>query len=389
MQQNPSNTEEVQEAVLAALSAGKPLELVGGGSKRFYGRPVKAETTLSLCAFTGVVDHQPEELILVVRPGTPLKELEETLARAGQMLAFEPPHWGEGATIGGAFGCNLAGPRRFQAGAARDHLLGFQAVTGRGEVIRGGGKVVKNVTGYDLSKLMCGSFGTLAVLTEVVVKVLPRPESERTLLVRGLTEDQAVALMSRTAGSANDPSAMAHLPAELSLPAPMGSGPMTLFRVEGPEPSVAYRAEGVVRMAEGEAETVEGEASTALWRAVRELEPVPLRDGERLWRFSLPPADSAAFVAGLRKQHPLRALYDWGGAQVWACMPAGADTAGLHQAARDAGGHARIVRGMAPGGEDVPVFPALAPAQQQLHRNLKNAFDPAGILNPGRMYPDF
>ena len=177
----PANTEEVQQCVLAAASSGEPLEVLGSGTKRFFGRPVNAPRRLTVARLNKVVDYQPEELILVVQPGAPLEQVQATLAERNQILAFDPPHWGDGATIGGTMAANLSGPARFRMGAARDHLLGFQAVTGRGDIVRGGGRVVKNVTGYDLSKVMCGSFGTLAVMTELVVKVLPKPDMERTM----------------------------------------------------------------------------------------------------------------------------------------------------------------------------------------------------------------
>jgi glycolate oxidase FAD binding subunit len=368
------------------------------------------------------------------------------LAERRQMLAFEPPHWGAGATLGGAIACNLSGPRRFKAGAARDHLLGFQAVTGRAELIRGGGRVVKNVTGYDMSKLLCGSFGTLAVLTEVCVKVLPRPEAERTLAVTGLAERPALALLSEAARTQQEPSGLAYLPGQ-SLPpghpsppeqplrpehpsppeqplrpehplpphpssqstptlpsearrpvAPLpealrrlAPGGVALLRVEGPERAVKAQAQalaGVARERGGHAEMLEPDASRAVWRAVRELEVLPLGMGERLWRFSVPSSAAADLADALRERaraQPPRLLYDWAGALVWAALPPLAD-GWVHGLAQASGGHARLVRGTAPVPPGLEAFTPLDPVRRKLHERLKRAFDPSGILSPGRMY---
>lgn len=391
---HPTTTQEVQQCVQAALSAGEPLEVLGAGSKRFYGRPVLAERVLSLARLAGVVDYLPGELIVVVRPGTPLAELEQVLGAQGQGLAFEPPHWGEGATIGGAIGCNLAGPRRPRAGAARDHLLGFEAVTGRGEIIRGGGRVVKNVTGYDMSKLMCGSFGTLAVLTEVILKVLPAPATERTVAVPGLEEAEGLALMTAVANSPHEPGGLAHLPGEVQAPEPLadlaaGGTPLTLIRVEGPATSVEFRSGQIAQLSPRQAVYLEREDSREVWRALRELEPLPLLDGEQLWRFSVPPAQCVELVRDFREKQTPRLFYDWGGAQVWAALSAKPSASRWHKSAARVGGHGRIVRASPEADETLAVFPPLQPVKETLHRNLKNAFDPEGILNPGRMYPQW
>lgn len=386
----PSTLADLQQIVAEAAAAGKPLEVLGGGSKRWYGRPVDSCQALAMTGFSGVVDYQPEELICIARPGTPLSTLERLLDQHGQMLAFEPPHWGDAATLGGTAACNLSGPRRFKAGAARDHLLGFQAVTGRGEVIRGGGKVVKNVTGYDLSKLMCGSFGTLAVFTELCLKVLPRPESERTVVVPGLAEPEALALLRAVSRTPHEPSGLACLPAgTLMPPSLLGFAghpkPLALIRIEGPERSVKSRAERVAAMAHGSPILLERIASRGLWRSLRELEPLSVGADERLWRLSVPPGQGHEAMEALRRAGAARGFYDWGGGLVWAILPATADSA-AHAAAAMAGGHARLLRS----GSDTPpageVFAPLPEPQRRLHEQLKRAFDPSGILNPGRMY---
>src|SRR5947209_6226994 len=202
----PSDAKAVEQAVQWALSDGKTLEIVGGGSKRGVGRPSQTDVTLDLSALTGVTLYEPEELVLSARAGTPLAEIEALLAAHGQQLAFEPMDCGAilgsaaAASIGGTLSANLSGPRRMKAGAARDHFLGFAAVSGRGESFKSGGRVVKNVTGYDLCKLMAGSWGTLAVLTDVTLKTLPQPETEETVLVRGLDPPQAIAAMTGAMG---------------------------------------------------------------------------------------------------------------------------------------------------------------------------------------------
>ena len=392
---NPTEPAEIQDILAQAKARKQPLEVVGGGSKRFYGRPVEGAETLSLAEMRGIVDYQPGELICVVRPGTPLAEMEGVLAESGQTLAFEPPHWGESATIGGTVACNLSGPRRFKAGAARDHLLGFQAVSGRGDIIRGGGRVVKNVTGYDLSKLMCGSFGTLAVLTELCLKVLPRGETEHTVAIRGQSAREGVAALIAAVKSPHDVSGLAYLPEDSALPAPVagvgeGTGAATLIRVEGPEPSVIYRSGQIARLAgDKPVTTLEREASRELWRAIRELEPLPVEEGEALWRFSVPPTESVPLVEALSRHTDLRPVYDWGGGLVWARLPADTGAAELHRAAEAAGGHARLVRTTRPLADGDERLPAQIGARELLHRNLKQAFDPEGILNPGRLYPDW
>jgi glycolate oxidase FAD binding subunit len=402
----PSLTpEQIQQRIADAQEHGTALAPVGGGTKRGYGRAVEGAQALDVRGLGGIVDYQPQELIVVARPGTPLAELEALLAERRQMLAFEPPHWGAGATLGGAIACNLAGPRRFKAGAARDHLLGFQAVTGRGELIRGGGRVVKNVTGYDMSKLLCGSFGTLAVLTELCVKVLPRPEAERTLAVTGLAERAALALLGEAARTQQEPSGLAYLPGHPLPPGQARPQPQSrdtglpealrglaacvaLLRVEGPERAVAAQADALAALARergGRAETLDAAASRSVWHAVRELEALPLASGERLWRFSVPAAAAADLADALRARlgavrgrmeaQPPRLAFDWAGGLVWAALPPQA-----------AGGHARLVRSTAPVPPELEAFTPLDPARRKLHEQLKRAFDPSGILSPGRMY---
>lgn len=391
----PKDVAEVQERLAAATAAQRPLEILGGGTKRFYGRAMRDADPLRTSGLTGIVDYEPRELIVIARAGTPLAELEAALEKERQELAFEPPHWGAGATLGGTLACNLSGPRRFKAGAARDHLLGFQAVSGRGEVFRGGGRVVKNVTGYDLSKLMCGSFGTLAVLTEVCLKALPRGEAQATVAVLNLEPGHALEAMIAASKTPHEVSGLAYLPEGVARPAALASlpkGSLTFMRVEGAGPSVTYRTGELAKIVKGVRVEILAEAvSREVWRAMRELEPVPVNSGEALWRFSIPPTEAMRMGEAVVRQGGLRGFADWGGALLWAVLPAKADAAALHRAAQECGGHARLLRAVLPlegAGPPLPgaePFPAQSPARAKLHANLKAAFDPAGILNPGRM----
>src|SRR5437763_10974876 len=251
----PSDLSELRDAVAEALAAEEPVEVVGGGSKRALGRPVQAAHTLDLSRLSGIREYAPSELVLTAGAATPLAEIERALAKHNQMLAFEPPDWrgllgveDVEPTLGGVLACNLSGPRRIKTGAARDHFLGFRAVSGRGEIFKAGGKVVKNVTGYDLCKLMAGSYGTLVALEEVTVKVLPRPEAVATVLFAGIEPEPAVLLMSAALGSPHEVSAAAYLPGSAAklLDVPLHGGAVAL-RVEGPPPSVAFRRDSLLR----------------------------------------------------------------------------------------------------------------------------------------------
>ena len=271
----PSNARETVEIVAWAAAEGTPLELVAGGTKRALGRPMKPEHVLDLSRLSGIVAYEPAELVLTVRPGEPLAEIGAALAAEGQMLAFEPPDWrsllgssGE-PTLGGAIACNLAGPRRMRAGSARDFLLGFSAVNGFGEAWKAGGKVVKNVTGYDMAKLQAGAYGTLSALTEVTVKVTPRPETSCTLALQGLADEAAIPLLAEALNSPFEVSGAAHLPAAAARRSAVGavsSGPAaaTLLRLEGPRPSVAYRADALEALF-GRGARLDHAETEALW----------------------------------------------------------------------------------------------------------------------------
>ena len=401
----PGTAEQVLETVQWAAAEETPLEVTGAGSKRAYGRPSGAAHRLDLKALSGIELYEPMELVMSAKAATPLADIDAALAENRQRLGFEPadlgPLLGAGAgagTIGGAVICNLSGPGRIKAGAARDHILGFHAVSGRGGTFKSGGRVVKNVTGFDLSKLMAGSFGTLAVITDVTVKVVPEPEETRTVLVLGAGDAQAVRAMSEALNSAFEIAAAAHLPAGVAADSAVASvaaagAAVTALRVEGPEPSVVYRAEALKALLEpyGSREELDTAESLAFWRQVRDV-GFFVADGAgeaqaQVWRLSVPPAEGAQVAARILDAADGRVFYDWGGGLLWLALAPRPD--GGHAAVRaaiGAGGHATLVRADADVRAAVPVFqPQPGPLSRPTAR-VKEAFDPKGVLNPGRMY---
>lgn len=395
----PTTPDEVLAAVEWAAAEGAPLDIRGQGSKRGIGRPAQAGHSLDLSGLSGVTLYEPAELVLSARAGTPIADIAALLAENGQQLDFEPMDCGplfgapRGAgTLGGTLSANLAGPRRLKAGSARDHVLGVSAVSGRGEAFKAGGRVVKNVTGYDLSKLAAGAWGTLAVLTDVTVKVLPAAETETTLAVRGLLDEDAATAMALALGSSAEVSGAAHLPEGIArrvADGALGGEPATLLRIEGFGPSVDYRAgrlRDLLRHA-GEIETIPAEASRALWADIRDCVPFAGAGETPLWRVSMAPSQGHAMVMALRMQAPAEAFYDWQGGLVWLSLPAGEPEAGLVRALVRAhgGGHATLLRAGPAVRAAVPVFEPQAPALAALSARVKEQFDPKAILNPGRM----
>jgi glycolate oxidase FAD binding subunit len=378
--ETPTSAEEVVALVADAGAAGRSLEIVGGGTKRAVGGMTEADAGLCLAALNRVVDYAPEELVLTAQAGVTLAALEKLVAAEGQMLPFEPPHLAKllgakgKATLGGTLAANLSGPRRIRAGAARDHFLGLQAVTGRGELVKAGGRVVKNVTGYDLCKLMAGSWGTLAVLTEVTIKVLPAARTELTLLVFGLDDRRAGEAMTRALNAPAEVSGAAHLPRATAARAPLkGDLAVTALRLEGFAASVAARAEHLVVAFKdfGRVEQLDAAHSREFWAQIREVEAFH-KDPRPLWRISVPPAAGwqvGEAVAG-------EALYDWGGGLVW--LLSEAEPTEIRRHAHALGGHATLYRG------EGPAFGPLDGALAALTARVKAAFDPNGVLNPCR-----
>jgi len=395
----PSTPAEVLSVVRWAAAEETPLEVIGHGSKRGIGRPAQVEHTLELSKLSGVTLYEPEELVLSAYAGTPLVDIEKLLAQHGQQLAFEPMDYGPllggepgRGTVGGALATNLAGPRRLKAGAARDHILGVSAVSGRGEAFKAGGRVVKNVTGYDLSKGLAGSWGTLAVITDVTFKVLPAAETEMTLAVRGLLDDQAASAMALAMGSSAEVSSAAHLPEGVSVlvdRGSLGSPAATLLRLEGFPPSIAYRLallEELLKNA-GPMQRVDGERSKALWRGIRDCAPFVDGTDKPVWRASMPPADAHKMTLALRRDVPATCFYDWQGGLIWLRMEHGEPEAQRLRALikKHGDGHATLVRATPAIRAAVQVFEPQASALAALSQRLKAEFDPNNILNPGRM----
>lgn len=394
----PTSADETLEAVRWAVSEESPLEVIGHGSKRGVGRPAQTGHAIDLSRLTGVTLYEPEELVLSARAGTPLAEIEELLERNNQELAFEPMDYapllgGERSkgTIGGVLAANLSGPRRIKAGAARDHVLGVHAVSGRGEAFKSGGRVVKNVTGYDLSKAMAGSWGTLAVVTDVTFKVLPRAETEATLVLRGLSEEQAARAMAAAMGSSGEVAGAAHLPESVAgsvLSGVLKGSGATLLRLEGFGPSVAYRFDRLAALlaGHGAVERLEEQESRTAWREVRDC--LPFADGTQrpVWRVSMTPTDGHRMVMALRMEAAADAFYDWQGGLIWLRMEGDAEADAVRRLiAAHGGGHATLVRATPAVRASVPVFQPQPTALAALSVRLKEQFDPQGILNPGRI----
>ena len=396
----PADADSLADAVRWAVAGERPLEVIAGGSKRALGRPVQSAATLSLAAFDGIVDYQASELVLTAGAATPLAAIEAAVEAERQMLAFEPADYGpllgaaEPATLGGALACNLSGPRRIKAGAARDHFLGVHAVSGRGERFKAGGRVVKNVTGYDVCKLLAGSYGTLALMHEVTVKILPAPERTRTVLVFGLEPPAALDALGAALGSAHEVSGAAHMPAEVAARSAVsyvsGAGAaVSAVRIEGFPASVEARCAALRALLGrfGAVEELHSKNSATLWREIRDVRPFA-GDDRPLWRLSVPPAAGADAAARVAESADVRALFDWGGGLVWLAVGGAADAgeAAVRAAAAAVGGHATLVRADAPTRAARAVFQPQAAGLAALTTRIKRAFDPAGVLNPGRMY---
>lgn len=390
----PATLEELQEMIAAALADNTPLEVIGRGTKCCIGGPVAASTQLSTRALKGIDQYEPEELVLSAGAGTPLAEIEATLGESGQMLAFEPPHLTKlmgvsgQPTLGGALAVAIAGPRRFVAGGMRDFLLGFNAVNGRGEIFKSGGRVVKNVTGFDLSKLMCGSFGTLAVMSRVTLKVLPKPEVSPTLVIRGLTEGEGLQVLRDAWSSPYSPSGLAFVPADVGIQSMAGEdASMTLIRFEGLQNSVVERASllGQTLGGVGALEVLEDELSRALWRDVQEVSCFVEPADTPVWQIGVPPTQAAALASALRAAIGGRILFDWAGANLW--YQVATTEAQAQQIQGIAGEHkakATLVRGDEALRRSPWWHPIHDPAVTGLQERIRESFDPRRILNPGR-----
>jgi glycolate oxidase FAD binding subunit len=348
--------ERFADRIRSAAAAKRPLRLRGGGTKDFYGQALDGEA-LDTLAYAGIVAYEPTELVITARCGTPLAELEAVLRAQGQHLAFEPPHFGPGATVGGMVAAGLSGPRRQCAGAVRDFVLGVRMLDGRGDDLRFGGQVMKNVAGYDVSRPMAGSMGTLGLILEVSLKVPPLPFAEATLKLE-MPEDKAIGMLNHWGGKPLPISACAWAGGDLAL------------RLSGAASAVKAAREAIG------GESIEPGQAQRFWLGIREQTDPFFRTDKPLWRLSVPSITPPLALPGEQ-------LIEWGGSLRW--LASNADARTVRETAARAGGHATLFR--APD-KSAGVFTPLAPALAKIHRKLKQAFDPAGVFNPGRMYPD-
>jgi len=399
------DAKDVEQVVRAALASEQPLEIIGHGSKRLIGQPMATNALLDLSALNAVTAYEPNELIITVQAGAPLADVQSLIDSKNQQFAFEPVNTSQllgtpgAGTIGGMIGAGLAGPRRIKAGGARDHLLGAHAVSGFGDSFKAGGRVVKNVTGYDLCKLLAGSWGTLAVMTEVTLKVMPRPESERTLMLRGLDDITANRAMTAALGSPFDVSGAAHV-ADSTVRAGAGAltdlgsprEAVTLLRLEGITASAVHRAAALAAVLApfGMAEILEDAASAVAWRSVRDVQPFAANGslgGWPVWRIVCPPASGGALGERLSRDTGGEVIYDWGGGLIWAALPPRPDAqaALVRQRVNAVGGHATLIRASAQVRRDVDVFHPQQDGLAALGERVRLSFDPKSILNRGRL----
>jgi glycolate oxidase FAD binding subunit len=393
------NLDDAAAVIIAAQQNKQRLELRGLGTKTALGNQPDYDDCLDVSAMQGIIDYQPEELVLTVRAGTALSLIDAELAKANQMLAFEPADLSgilaskSTGTIGGVLATNLSGPRRLTAGAARDFLLGFDAVSGRGERFKSGGRVMKNVTGYDLSKLICGSYGTLAVVDEVTIKTLPRPETSLSLLYGCEDMKSAVAQIAAIFASPHEPSAAAILPQSVAATAglDMATAMIVVIRLEGIALSVEDRAAHLYDIGQPDRGSVVGTLpqadSEALWGRIRDVDLLAHTSGD-IWKLSCAPASAPAIVAAMEPTFETTFYADWAGGLLWFAGPSGLEFGTALRAAvmGHGGGHAQLLFDRAMNKTRVPVFQPLPPAQASLTKRVKAAFDPLGVLNFGRMH---
>jgi glycolate oxidase FAD binding subunit len=397
----PNDEEQLAEAIAQAVSSQTPVEVCGAGTKRGIGRPLQTAARLSTEKLTGITLYEPSELVLSARAGTPLCEIESALAKNNQELAFEPvdlgPMLGQDAdlgTIGAVFAANLSGSRRIQAGAARDHFLGMRAVSGRGEIFKSGGRVMKNVTGYDLCRGVAGSWGTLAVMSEVTMKVLPKAQATASLLFLGLTDQVAVDAMCAAMGTPFEVSGAVHLHKDFAkqlVDSDIMRRPSTVtaLRLENFKTSIDYR---VGRLADalsafGKIIELDNAGSEAFWGGMRTLSFLSKSDNP-VWRISTAPGNGAKLVSALTKRLNCHAAYDWSGGLIWlqSAPTSDAGASEIRRVVAEIGGYATLIRADAGLRASVDVFQPLAPGVAALTAKLKESFDPSRVLNPGRMY---
>ena len=382
----PNHVDDVAEIVREAYTACRRCEIVGGGTKRSLGNPVDADLQLDLSAIAGVEMYEPEELVLKVRAATPVSHIRQVLAKRNQQLAFEPPQYAAlfgnctaEDTIGGIVACNLSGPRRVLSGSVRDAVLGIEAVNGRGETFKGGGRTVKNVTGYDIPRILTGSFGVLAAITSVTLKIHPAPAQEVTLVLTGLSDTEAIQVLSGALRMPLDISAAVHLSGRLSAS-------VTAVRLEGFAESVAARERelGKYLQTMGPVTSMVGEESTAFWRRQRDLSDFASEPEACVWRLLLPVTNAARVVAAARGE----VLYDWGGSQIFiktSVEGTQSQATSLRTLAGEVGGSACLFKAPAALRLDLGTFQPRPRAYQELAERVRTSFDPNSVLNPGKL----
>ena len=394
---HPKSEAEVSEIVREAGLKGASLRVQGGGTRAGIGRPTQDAILLSTAALSGITLYEPAEMVIGAKAGTPLAEIEAALAEKGQMLAFEPADFrllfgSQGTpTIGAIAAGNISGPRRLWAGAARDSLIGVRFVNGAGEIIKSGGRVMKNVTGLDLVKLQAGAWGTLGVLTEVIFKVVPKPEIVATLVINGLDDADAITAMAEAITSPFEITGAAHLPDGVG-----GEGARSYLRIEGFAESVDYRTRELTTLLarHGKLTRLDGPVGASVWSAIRDAAPLATQASEAIpreaaiWRLSVKPSQAAGVVGAIRATRDARAFYDWGGGLIWIATGL-ADDAGataIRAAAKAAKGYATLMRAPDALRAAIPVFEPEAAPVSALTRRIKASVDPARLINPGLMH---
>lgn len=393
---------DLLEVLAHATAHQTKLDIRGHGSRLTLGRPVAADQIITLDGLNGITLYEPDELVLVAKAATPMSAILKTLDEAQQMLAFDPPlralsHSGAVGTIGGVMATNASGPRRIVAGAARDYLLGFHAVSGRGEAFKSGGRVMKNVTGYDLSKLMAGSFGTLAVMDEITLKTMPKPETARTLLIETSDEIEAGAVLKKAFDSPHEPTTGAILPARAAVFSSLKkvkefaqTKAIAVIRLEGFDDSVSDRLAALTdRLLKYQKSMIlKGNDANRLHAELRDVRLLPENEHRVIWKLSCPPAEGGALLKELLKRPNCCGYADWAGGLIWLSHPSGVDGGAeiLRQKIRSIGGHATLISAPEAMRRAVPVFEPQPEALMDLSRRIKASFDPLGILNHGRIY---
>lgn len=401
----PAAEWELQTMVSKLAREKRGIEIVGHGALRNTGRVAKSDVVLTTAGLKGITLYEPTELVMSARAGTPLYEIEAVLAARGQMLAFEPIDLGPATgapggalSIGGVFATNFSGSRRISAGSARDNLLGLRAVNGRAELFKSGGRVMKNVTGIDIARGLTGSWGTLAIMTEVTFKVSPLPQTMQTLAFVGLPDDLAIEAMNVAMATPLEVSGAVHLPRNCAarIRTPKISGldqSLTLLRLETFAAAIDERREKLKAALKvyGTPLDLGPEETFSLWSEFRALSIMPFSTETSLWRISALPTKAAEIVFAIQKFMDAVAFYDWAGGLIWLEVPAAADAgaADVRRAVAVRGGHATLIRAEPEVRSSVDVFEPLKPEIERLTRGIKLAFDPSGLFNRGRMYANF